>query len=54
LGVGVWALGSWPQPPIPNPQSPIPNPHIEKILVIFYKCISFLIIIAKKKIKYEK
>jgi hypothetical protein len=56
LGIGDWGLGPIPNPqsPIPNPQSPIPNPHIEKILVIFYKCISFLIIIAKKKIKYEK
>jgi len=29
LGVGLWALGPTPQPPIPNPQSPIPNPHDE-------------------------
>jgi len=27
LGLGAWAMGHGPQPPIPNPQSPIPNPH---------------------------
>jgi len=27
MGVGVWGLGDWPKPPIPNPQSPIPNPQ---------------------------
>jgi len=27
LGFGVWGIGDWAQPPIPNPQSPIPNPQ---------------------------
>jgi len=38
---GVWALGLGPNPqsPIPNPQSPIPI--LNKLILIFFKIITF-------------
>ena len=45
LGIGVWGLGPIPNPqsPIPNPQSPIPNNLYKNH--IYFKLLSFNLII---------